>query len=252
MKRQDMINKLMLLSHKDMFRILNDIYTYNTFDYNFDMFLDSTPVYSIEFKNPINQEQESWLEPLSLRHAIPDFMIDNFTTFRHEDTKITTQFLKIFLPRIFSLNLFFTIKKKQNLYLNPIKTYQYSLNTITNRKNLEYFFKHFFRRKVQVHENIPQRCQNFNRFVLGNSFIYSNEIENKQVIGEFVFTSLQKYNVLLDLSFDELETLEKCVFILNKTKIIILKSTETPKVFKRYSFLLSFIGTTLIGVQAVF
>ncbi len=252
MKRQDIINKLMLMSDKDVNRILNSIFAYENIEFSFDMFLNATPTYSVHFTNPVTKKEDTWVEPLRLRHAIPDYMIDNFTTFRREDTKMMTDFVRIFLARIFSLNTLFTIKRNQNLYLSPLKGYQYSVSTINNRKNIEYFFKNFFTRKVQIIENIPERAPNFNQFILGKSVIRAKYTDHMSVIGNFVFTSLHKYQVLLDLDFNELEDLQNCVWALKKTEITILKSTENPKIKKRYYFCLSFVGTALKGIHSYF
>lgn len=233
MKLQDIINKLMQSSDKEIFKNLNAILKYENIKFTPDMFFASTPVYLMQFKNPITGEEEEWNEPLYLKHVIPDFMIENFATMRREDTKIMNDFLKIFLIRVFILNFIFIIKKNQNLYLSPIKSYQYAVTTINNRKNLEYFFKNFFKRKIKIVENIPERFENSNQFKLGESRLTSNAINSTSSIGTLVFTALNKYSVHLDIGFEELDQLENCIWALTQRKMLILKSNPNSIQIKK-------------------
>lgn len=253
MKLQDVLNKLMLLSDKEIFKTLGAIFKYDNVYFTYDMFLASTPVYSVNFKNPFNKNEEEWIEPLYLKTVIPDFMIENFTTLRREDTKISNDFLKIFLIRIFVLNLIFTIKKNQNLYLNPLKEYQYTIDTINNRKNIEYFFKNYFKRKVVIIENLAERYPNSNQFKLGSGVLTSKVMDHASSIGTQVFTALNKYSVLIDIDFNELKKLEECVWALTHTKLLILRSnTKETTMRQRYAYSLVFVGKELKGISAIF
>lgn len=253
MKLQDVLNKLMLVSDKEMFKTLGAIFKYENVFFTYDMFLASTPVYSVNFKNPFNDKEIEWIEPLVLKSVIPDFMIENFTTLRREDTKISNDFLKIFLIRIFILNLIFIIKKNQNLYLNPLKEYQYTIDTINNRKNIEYFFKNFFKRKVVIVENIPEKYSNSNQFKLGSGTLSSKVKDHASSIGTQVFTALNKYSVIIDIDFNELKKLEECIWALTHTKLLVLRSNiQGNDSSKRYYYSLVFVGKELKGISALF
>lgn len=253
MKLHDVINKSMLLSHKEIFKVLNRIFKYENVHFTYDMFMTSTPLYSVNFKNPFNEQYEEWIESLPIKTVIPDFMIENFTTLRREDTKISNDFLKIFLVRIFILNLVFIIRKNQSLYLNPLKEYQYTVDTINNRKNLEYFFKNYFKRKVVIFENIPERYSNSNQFKLGHNSIKSKMTDHTPSLGTHVFTSLNKYSVRIDIDFGELKKLEECVWALTHTKLIVLRSnTHADNPQKRYLYSLVFVGKQLKEISAIF
>lgn len=253
MKLQDVLNKLMLSSDKEIFKVLGAIFKYENVYFSYDMFLASTPVFAVNFQNPFNQKEEEWIEPFVLKSVIPDFMIENFTTLRREDTKISNDFLKIFLIRILILNLIFIIKKNQNLYLNPLKGYQYTIDTVNNRKNIEYFFKNYFKRKVLIFENIPEYYPNSNQFRLGVNTLSSQVGDGASSIGTNVSTALNKYKVVIDIDSGEFKKLEECVWALTRTKLMILRSNTHDKSTKeRYVYSLVFVGKELKGISAVF
>lgn len=247
MNKSELINQLSLSNNEKIKEVLDKIYNYHTLSFNQNLFFNSTATYDLDFLNPLADKNESWNEPLLLKQLFPDFILDNCTTQRKEESKLLVDFVKVFLPQILSMDLFFSIKRKQYLYLNPIKEFQFSLKTINNKKNLESLMRRFFSSKITVIENVPQKIPSSAKFTLGQSQINSKLSKNSQSIGNHVYSIQNKYYVLINIKEEELKKIEEFCEIYAKKKFTVLKFFENKN--RKYLYRFTFLGTELKSIN---